>query len=376
MQQRLRVAADTVQKDLIMAGAGMYSGQMVGTLDAYFSPLLPHKVGTVSPDPAGTFHANPNCPTTCADAVTIMYVPTTTAQTTHPQDMPTPSSELKVEPAARVPDVRQRPAVRVQGGHARPDHEPRRRLRHLHDHQRAGRRPVTSSIGTTSSRRTSRPDRGSRRVVSAHVLPPGRRRQRAAAPVTTTATTPTFRSRTTSSDFRVEFFGDPSPPAGHQALHGGGDRRRPLDDVRSAAAGADRDQRRSAVRGWRELPLQGGCGLRPCRCRARKCRRSARPAAAPVLMPASMLTDGPWCPADVNSAGDALPSKYNADMLRVRKVRLTLPRAGGGCRAPRAGRNALPSRRHVEQRRAARAGSGDPVRRRAAQPESRTLRTP
>ena len=63
MQQRLRVAADTIQKDLVMSGAGMYSGGMVGTLDAYFSPLLPHKVGTISPDPAGTFHANPLCPT-------------------------------------------------------------------------------------------------------------------------------------------------------------------------------------------------------------------------------------------------------------------------------------------------------------------------
>jgi hypothetical protein len=40
-------------------------------------------------------------------------------------------------------------------------------------------------------------------------------------------------------------------------------------------------------------------------------------------MPASMLTDGPWCPADVNTSGDAMPNKYDADMLRVRKVRIT-----------------------------------------------------
>ena len=33
MQQRMRVAADTIQKDLVMAGAGTYSGFMVGTLD-------------------------------------------------------------------------------------------------------------------------------------------------------------------------------------------------------------------------------------------------------------------------------------------------------------------------------------------------------
>jgi hypothetical protein len=103
MQQRLRVASDSVQKDLIMAGAGMYSGAMVGTLDAYFSPLLPHIVGTVNPDPAGTFHANPLCPATCASALTIMYVPTTTAQTTISTDMPTPSAELKVDPQPGCP---------------------------------------------------------------------------------------------------------------------------------------------------------------------------------------------------------------------------------------------------------------------------------
>ena len=53
MQQRLRVAADSIHKDLMMAGAGMYSGNMIGTLDAYFSPLLPHRVGTIASDPAG-----------------------------------------------------------------------------------------------------------------------------------------------------------------------------------------------------------------------------------------------------------------------------------------------------------------------------------
>src|SRR4029078_1561844 len=74
MQQRMRVAADALQKDLVMAGAGMYSGGMVGTLDAFFSPLLPHKVGTISPDLAGTFHANPQCPTTCASAGTLSDV--------------------------------------------------------------------------------------------------------------------------------------------------------------------------------------------------------------------------------------------------------------------------------------------------------------
>ncbi len=41
-------------------------------------------------------------------------------------------------------------------------------------------------------------------------------------------------------------------------------------------------------------------------------------------MSASMLTDGPWCPADTNTSGDEMPNKYDADMLRVRQVRITL----------------------------------------------------
>jgi hypothetical protein len=41
-------------------------------------------------------------------------------------------------------------------------------------------------------------------------------------------------------------------------------------------------------------------------------------------MPQAMLTDGPWCPADKNSDGADLPNKYDADMLRVRQVRITL----------------------------------------------------
>ena len=75
---------------------------MVRTLDAHFA-AAPPKVGTVSPDPAGTFHSNPNCPTTCADAVTIMRADDDRA------DDPRAGHadavvELKVNPA-RLPDV-------------------------------------------------------------------------------------------------------------------------------------------------------------------------------------------------------------------------------------------------------------------------------
>ena len=80
MQQRLRVAVETLQQDLVMAGAGTYQGAKIGTLVNYFSPILPHRVGTSCPARADNPHPQ---------AITIMYVPPTTAQTTIRDDMPT-----------------------------------------------------------------------------------------------------------------------------------------------------------------------------------------------------------------------------------------------------------------------------------------------
>lgn len=84
MQQRLRVAQDTLYKDLIMAGAGMYgmlvkpgdpppTQPSVGALTYYFAPVLPFRQGAVNDDGAAKFFT---------DRITIFYVPATTAQTT------------------------------------------------------------------------------------------------------------------------------------------------------------------------------------------------------------------------------------------------------------------------------------------------------
>src|SRR5712691_2547823 len=73
LQQRLRVAADTLSKDLIVAGAGAYLGTNVGSLSAFFAPVLPFRQGATSDDPPGTF---------AADRITLIYVPSTASQTT------------------------------------------------------------------------------------------------------------------------------------------------------------------------------------------------------------------------------------------------------------------------------------------------------
>jgi hypothetical protein len=73
MQQHLRVAADTLAADLAMAGAGSYSGAQSGALTQWLAPVMPYRQGAVGADPPGTYRS---------DTITLLYVPATSAQTT------------------------------------------------------------------------------------------------------------------------------------------------------------------------------------------------------------------------------------------------------------------------------------------------------
>ena len=73
MQQRLRVAADVLSKDLAMAGAGAYSGPHAGSLVYSFPAVLPFRQGTLRDDPPGVF---------ATDRITLIFVPSTPAQST------------------------------------------------------------------------------------------------------------------------------------------------------------------------------------------------------------------------------------------------------------------------------------------------------
>jgi len=73
MQQRLRVAADVLSKDLAMAGASAYSGPHAGSLVYSFPAVLPFRQGTLRDDPPGVF---------ATDRITLIFVPSTPAQST------------------------------------------------------------------------------------------------------------------------------------------------------------------------------------------------------------------------------------------------------------------------------------------------------
>ena len=75
LQQRLRVGVDSLQKDLVMAGAGTYAGQSAGALNYFIAPIMPYKAFGATTDPAqGTFFRT--------DAISLIYVPPTPSQTT------------------------------------------------------------------------------------------------------------------------------------------------------------------------------------------------------------------------------------------------------------------------------------------------------
>lgn len=97
MQQRLRVASDTLTKDLVMAGGGSYQGSMSGSLLYMFAPVLPYRIGSQNDDPPGTFKT---------DTLSIIYVPPTDAQTTlanNPGNSLTNSAVTNVQPEAGCP---------------------------------------------------------------------------------------------------------------------------------------------------------------------------------------------------------------------------------------------------------------------------------
>jgi prepilin-type N-terminal cleavage/methylation domain-containing protein len=106
MQQRVRIGVESLQKDLLMAGAGTYSGTKVGSLGNFFAPIVPDREGSQTPDPPGTF----KCTTTfcdsldASDTITLMYVPPTSAQTTIRDSMPPQAVPIKVNPQPGCPD--------------------------------------------------------------------------------------------------------------------------------------------------------------------------------------------------------------------------------------------------------------------------------
>jgi type II secretory pathway pseudopilin PulG len=58
MQQRARVALDAIQRDLLEAGAGLDAGSAAGSLVNFLPPIVPRRIGFVGGDAPGTARAD------------------------------------------------------------------------------------------------------------------------------------------------------------------------------------------------------------------------------------------------------------------------------------------------------------------------------
>jgi prepilin-type N-terminal cleavage/methylation domain-containing protein len=96
LQQRLRVGVDSLQKDLVMAGAGTYAGESAGALSYFIAPIMPYIAFGDATDPSKNVFFRD-------DVIALVYVPPTPSQTTISQAMPPQSVEMKVNSQPNCP---------------------------------------------------------------------------------------------------------------------------------------------------------------------------------------------------------------------------------------------------------------------------------
>jgi prepilin-type N-terminal cleavage/methylation domain-containing protein len=96
-QQRLRLAADTVARELRLAGAGAPFGAMSGPLAESFAPVLPFRRGRRNTDPPATFTRS---------TITLLRLAPGAAQTTIASAVPAASSfaQLNADPGCPPAD--------------------------------------------------------------------------------------------------------------------------------------------------------------------------------------------------------------------------------------------------------------------------------
>jgi prepilin-type N-terminal cleavage/methylation domain-containing protein len=289
LQQRLRVATDTLARALLAAGGGMDQGSGAGPLNNFVAPVLPLRQGRRSPDAAGTFKT---------DTLTVLHIDPGATQTTIAQPLAAQSSTVHVNLEAGCPPSD--PNCGFKNGMSVI----------VFDETGAYDTFTITSIDTSGlhlqhntpdAAKTYPADVG--RIAAAT----SRTYYLKADPVTSTYQLMQY-DGAGGADAPVvdhvvglwfEYFGDPEPPV----------MRKPLTDPvgpwttygpKPPASGDNC----VFVGNGSPMPspglpiLSGGPGL--------------------VRLTASDLTDGPWCPDAVN------PNRFDADLLRLRTVAITL----------------------------------------------------
>ena len=264
LQQRLRVAMESLRHDLMLAGAGPSRGAARGPLVHVFAPIVPARTGIAGADPELSFYS---------DRISITYVPDTQPQTSLAADMAGPASPLAINgnapgcPAAAACDFKTGDDVLIfepdgAGG--------------AHEVFRVAAADTLSSTLTPLSPLSRAYSAGSRVVVIVqriyHLDRVGKRLMvydgaQSDVPLVDHVV-----------DLGFAYYGDPRPEVVSPPPPGAGN---------------------CAYAGSPPMPLLANLG-----------------GAAPKPLPGSLLSDGPVC-------GQA-PHRFDADLLRIRRVAVTM----------------------------------------------------
>jgi hypothetical protein len=300
MEQRLRVATDTLTQDLAMAGAGADAGSCPGPLSDWLPPVLPFKRGEIDSDPTTTFRR---------DTISLLYVPADAAQGTLAASIGPGQLQLRVDRtgcshASSLCGFASGMTILVYDGSGAFDSL-----------------TVVSASGAEAQLRANRPGGVLRRTYAAgsqvteavqrsyyldndvargtHQLMRSDGSSRAAVPVVDHVV-----------DLAFEYAGDPRPP-------------RLLKSVSEPDGPWTTYGPRPPAPGVTQPPFAAGenCifAFDPRRAVYLPRQRALGPRTTLVQLDAGELADGNvWCP----DASD--PDRYDADLLRIRTVRVTV----------------------------------------------------
>jgi hypothetical protein len=301
LQQRLRVGTDVLQQDLVMAGAGTYAGPARGPLGDVIATVMPYRAfGDSSDSSQGTFFRR--------DTISVLYVPSTTAQTT--LAVPLPAGALDVQLAA-PPNCPIATATQICGFAA------------------GVRAVIVDAVGHWDAFTVDQVNAGVAMLRHRGVPSPVRYETGATVSEVRLATYSMKRDAVSGSfqlvrhdgwatelpvvddvvALRFEYFGDPQPPL-RTTL--------PLESPQGpwTTYGPKPPPMGETQGPW---PAGENCTFLVVE-GAHLPRLAVLPQGEDALTPLEdgRLTDGPWCP------DAAAPNRFDADLLRVRRVRVTL----------------------------------------------------
>jgi prepilin-type N-terminal cleavage/methylation domain-containing protein len=296
LHQRVRVGLDALQRDILMAGAGMYAAGAVGPLHQTIAPVMPYRAFGAGSDTAGGTYFR-------ADAISVVFVPSTPSQTILSTPMPAGGLDIDLENAPTCPAATASQVCGFAAGDQVLIFD-RTGAWEVFTVERPGGAGVLTLKGPSSDRAFA----AGANVTKARAV---------AYALKTDPTSGAFQLvRAEGSDpaqplldhvvrLSFQYFGDPEPP-------------HVLDqtDARPRASyGPSPPSLDQTVNGW---PAGENCTFTVVDGYHAPRLATLGAAAEGTEIPAALMTDGPWCP------DAAARNRYDADLLRIRRVRVTL----------------------------------------------------